>query len=169
MGQTKRKYKHTSINPSKHQLYNVETYELRTVRNAYLWESSATSEIEVSYNQYIYLDTNQIVARLSKGLKQVDLALLISISNRLLNKYNIVMHDKDKPHSTASIAKLVGETPHSVRNKLRRLEKQGLIAYKKLEDKKSWGKVYIVNPHFIKKGRDYKDCITKLFEDPNRN
>lgn len=167
MGNLKRKYSNTSLNPNENLLYNPDTSELQAVKNANMWVSTATGEFEVSYNNYNYLDTNFANILLSRGIKQVDLALLISISTRLLNKYNIVMQDQDKPHTTASIAKIVRESPQGVRIKLKRLEQQGLLAYTTLEEKKNWGKVYIVNPHFIKKGRDYKESIIKMFKDPS--
>ncbi|MFK2819037.1 hypothetical protein U0L90_02835 [Flavobacteriaceae sp. LMIT009] len=42
---------------------------------------------------------------------------------------------------------------------------EGLLAYKQVEEHKSWGKVFIVNPHFIRRGRYFKKFLGRTFDD----
>ena len=44
----------------------------------------STGEITISSKEYVYMDTEKLKILLDKGIKQVDLALLITLSSNIL-------------------------------------------------------------------------------------
>lgn len=160
MGTITQRYKDKVVK----EIINTETGEIMDISHMRLLERNSTNEISYNSKLYVYLDTDQLFRLLTKRIKQVDLALLISISNNLLLGSNICMINDEKPHTTESIAKLIGTTPQSAKLKLNRLEKVGLIYHGIMKENKRLGKVFIVNPHIIRKGHKMKGSLGKIFE-----
>ena len=165
MGDVKIKHKRIKINTKTTELLSTVTGEITQVKNATLYKSIPTNEATINYKTYIYLDTDKLTILLSQGLKQVDLALLTTLSGNLQHRYCVCLKNTERPHTTNSIAELIGETPQGVKIKLNRLIKLNLLAYTKSIGNTSWGKVYIMNPHFIKKGLNFSKSVCELFDD----
>ncbi|MCA0152914.1 hypothetical protein [Winogradskyella vincentii] len=165
MGEVKIKHKRTRVNTINKQLLDTVTGELTELKNETLYISKATSQVTVDYKNYVYLDTNRLGILLENGIRQVDLGLLITLSRKIQNRFCVCLKDDEVPHTTKTIAELIGETPQGVKAKLNRLEKQGVIAYTKSIGNSGWGKVYIINPHIIKKGINLSKTVCELFDD----
>jgi predicted transcriptional regulator len=78
------------------------------------------------------------------------------------------MINDDKPHTADSIAKMIGTTQQSVKLKLKSLEKIGAIHHGIMKENKRLGKVYIVNPHIIRKGHKMKQSLGTTFDEIKR-
>lgn len=165
MGEIKRKYKRTRIDTSKNQLLDTETGEVIEIKNASLYKTVPTNEVSIDYRNYVYLDTDKIPILLTKGVKQVELGLLLTLACNIQNRFCVCLKDGDEPHSTKSIAEMVGETPQSVKAKLNNLVEMGVLAYDLSKGNESWGKVYILNPHVIKKGIKLSQSVCEIFDD----
>lgn len=122
-----------------------------------------TGKINVTYYDYLYLNLQSLTKILSKGITQVELGLLISISSNLLKNENICMQDNDEPHTAKSIGKIIGNTKHAVKTKLNSLIKLDLLSYSKTRIGLRYKKVYRINPFLLKKGIDLKDDLAELF------
>jgi hypothetical protein len=164
MGTIKQRYKDTKAK----EIIDYETGEVIDISHTGLIERKSTDDISISSKAYVYLDTDQLFTLLANDIKQVELALLISISNNLMIGSNICMINDGKPHTTESIAKLIGTTPQSVKLKLNSLEKIGVIHHGIMKENKRLGKVYIVNPHIIRKGHKMKQSLGTIFDEIKR-
>jgi hypothetical protein len=165
MGEVKIKQRNIKINTRNTQLYNTETGLLTEIKNADLYKRITTNEVSINYEEYVYLDTLKLKILLAKGIKPVDLALLVTLSCNLLNRYCVCMENEEEPHTTKSIAKLAGGTVQSVKTKLNRLISEGVLAYTISKSNEKWGKVYIMNPHIIRKGVILSKSICEIFDD----
>jgi predicted transcriptional regulator len=164
MGTIKQRYKDSKAK----EIIDYETGEVIDISYTGLIERKSTDEISINSKAYVYLDTEQLFTLLANGIKQVELALLISISNNLMIGSNICMINDEKPHTTESIAKLIGTTTQSVKLKLNSLVKIGVIHHGIMKENKRLGKVYIVNPHIIRKGHKMKQSLGTVFDEIKR-
>jgi len=165
MGEVKRRYKDKKLNTINKMLFDSNTGELSDIGNITVMERKDSGEIMINSKAYVYLDTNCLTSLLLKGIKEVDLALLITLSSNLLIGHNICMRNEFDPHTTATIAKQCGYTVQAVKMKLNRLLKQNVLYYGTFKDKKSMGKVYVVNPHLIRKGNKLRAILGDIFND----
>ncbi len=125
----------------------------------------STGKINVEYKEYLYLDLVNLRTILSKGIKQVELGLLLTLCSNLLQNENICMQDNGEPHTTLSIAELTKNTEQAAKKKLNSLVKMGLLDYSKALVKMKFKKVYRINPHIIKKGIDLDMQLATMFDD----
>jgi hypothetical protein len=156
------RYKDTRVPIEGREIIDMSNGEIIPVGNSTLFKRTSTREITINSKEYVYIDTRNLSILLSKGIKQVDLALLFSLSNNLLINYNICLDNTGEPLNTASIAKLINNTTQSVKRKLKRLINQGLLYY---GTQNRYGKVYIINPYIIRKGRKLNGGLSELFDD----
>jgi hypothetical protein len=164
MGTIKQRYKDTKAK----EIVDYETGEIIDVSHTGLIERKSTNDISISSKAYVYLDTDQLFTLLANGITQVELALLVTVSNNLMIGSNICMINDDKPHTADSIAKLIGTTRQSVKLKLKNLDKIGVIYHGIMKENKRLGKVYIVNPHIIRKGHKMKQSLGTIFDEIKR-
>lgn len=164
MGRVKQVYKDTKVK----EIVNIETGEIIDVSDLGYIQRNKSDYNEYSSKLYFNVDTDQLFKLLANGIKQVELALLISISSNLMIKTNVCMINDEKPHTTESIAKLIGTTTQSVKRNLKSLQKLGVLHYGILKENKMLGKVYIVNPHIIRKGRKMKQSLGTIFDEIKR-
>ena len=164
MGRVKQVYKDTKVR----EIVNIETGEIIDVSDLGYIQRNKADYNEYSSKLYFNVDTDQLFKLMANGIKQVELALLISISSNLMIKTNVCMINDEKPHTTESIAKLIGTTTQSVKRNLKSLQKLGVLHYGILKENKMLGKVYIVNPHIIRKGRKMKQSLGTIFDEIKR-
>jgi hypothetical protein len=157
------------LNTTNRELVDTTTGETIDISGTNVMVRTSTGEITISSKAFVYLDTDKLSILLANGIKQVDLALLMTISSNLLIGSNICMNNDDNPHTTSSIAKLIINTDQAAKIKLNRLEKLGVIHYGILKENKNLGKVYIVNPHIIRKGVKLKGSLGSIFDDIKLN
>ena len=165
MGAITQRYKDKKIK----YITDTETGEIINTSELGLLQRTGTGEISITSKAFVYLDTDKLLILLHNEITQVELALLITVSSNLLLGSNICMKDENDPHTTESIAKLTKTTTQSVRGKLKRLEKLGILHYGIMRENKRLGKVYIVNPHIIRRGVKLKGSLATLFDDIRKN
>ena len=158
-------YKDEKVRHYGNDIVDTETGELINIGNSTLLKRTSTNEITINSKEYVYVDVQTLMKLLKKGVKQVDLALLLSLSSNLLIKYNICLNDDDEPLKTSTIAVLINNKPQSTKRKINRLIKHGLLYYGVYKQNKRLGKVYIINPYFIRKGRKLSGGLRFLFQD----
>lgn len=163
MGSIKRKTKTVKVSFKNIDTINTVTGELNEFADFTMLRQENTNKVVYTYESFVFLNTFRLISLLNDGLKQCDLALLITISTNLRYEYNICMKDGEKPHDATSIAELVKESVQSVRRKLKRLIKLGIIAHQKMPWLHNMGKVYIIDPIYIKIGADQSDALPGIF------
>jgi hypothetical protein len=163
MGTITQRYKDKKI---KH-ITDTGTGEVIDTSELGLLQRTNTGEISINSKAFVYLDTDKLLTLLANGITQVELAMLITISSNLLIGSNICMKNDNDPHTTESIAKLISKTTttQSVKGKLKKLEKLGVLYYGMMKENKRLGKVYIVNPHIIRRGVKLKGSLALMFDD----
>ena len=167
MGNIVSRYKDKRIYTEDSDLVLSKTGETIDITNGTIYKRTSTGEITVNYKEYVYMDTEKIRILLGQGLSQVELALLITISNNLLIGQNICMQDDELPHTTKSFANLIGNSQQATKKKLNILISRGLLYYGKVFKEHKYGKVYVINPHIIKKGHKLNENLISLFDDIN--
>ena len=158
-------YKNKRIQLSSNEVSDINTGEIFKLSKDSINEGIKTGEIMIDYKNYFTLDMESLNILLGNKIKQVELALLISIANNLMLGFNICLDSEDNPHTTESISFLVGNTVQATKKKLNSLILSGLLFYGILPKKKRLGKVYIINPHVLKKGKKLDKNIAPLFND----
>ena len=166
MGIIKIEYKYTQLNITGNEIIDRETGEAFDISNAAILKKTETGKISIHYASFIYLNIEKLRGLLEKKIKQIDLALLISMSINLLISKNISLKDDDTPHTASSIGKLIGLSEQSTKLKLNRMEDEGLLHYGTLKQEKHFGKVYVLNPSLIKKGLSFSNSLIELFYKP---
>ena len=150
--------------PPNLKIIETATGEIKTTQGSVFIRKS-TGKINVEYKEFLYLNIEGLRILLSKGIKQVELGLLLTLCSNLKQNENICMQDTDEPHTTLSIAKLSGNTKQATKIKLNSLIKMGILDYSKALVKMKLKKVYRINPHIIKKGIDLDNQLATMFDD----
>jgi hypothetical protein len=163
MESIKRRTKTARVSFKNIQTVNTVSGELNEFADFIMLRQEATNEVEYQYSSFVVLNTFRLMSLLKDGIKQCDLALITSISLNMRYGYNICMKDSETPHDAKSIAELIDEKEQSVRRKLKRLIKLGVIAHQKMPWLHNLGKVYIVNPLYIKIGKHHSDALPGIF------
>ena len=115
-----------------------------------------------SNSKYLSLYLNKY----GKGIKFNELGFLISMCQNLMFNYNISMYDLKTPHSAKSLSIQLNITEQSASRLLRRLIELDIVHKGKLDEMKNLGIVYIINPYFIRVGKNFSSKIDELFDDP---
>lgn len=153
-----------NYNPKKWGLINLETSEIINNPNGNLTQRTPSDEVSVDYKSYLYLNTNYLKTLIQNGVKDYELGMLLMLSCNLVFDYNLSVNENENVHTTNSIAKLIGQTPQSVKGKLNRLEQLGVIVRAKDPRHYKKGKVYIVNPLFLRRGKKFNENVSKYFK-----
>jgi response regulator of citrate/malate metabolism len=124
-----RLYKDTYLKMDKKILVDSQTGEIVNVRNASIIKREEVEKIQFNSTFYNYIDTHSLKNVLNNNLKQVDLALLLTMSSNLLMNYNICLDGKDNPLTADSIAQTTGQSRQSTKRKINSLISHGLLFY----------------------------------------
>ena len=162
MGQVRIANKSTLVKSPTGEIMIPETGEIISTSDGALLKLSQNGLAKVSYKHYNYIDTDTIPLLLRKGLTQTELGFLQVISSNLLMKYNICLQADDSPHTSDTIAELCQESVQSVNRKIRKLINHNIL-YK--GEMNRYKKVYVVNPHILKKGVDFSIDLLPLFDE----
>lgn len=165
MGKLVHRYKDEKIRLSSNEVADTETGEIINIGNSTLFKRTGTNEITINSKEYIYVDSENLNKLIRSGIKQVDLALLFSLSSNILIFDNICIDKNGEPLKTSTIAVLIGNTIQPTKRKINRLIELGLLYYGIYQRKKLLGKVYIMNPYVIRKGRKSSIELSWLFND----
>lgn len=130
-----------------------------------IYSISDSGKMYVTYDNYLSLNLDCLTAILSKGIKQVDLGMLISICSNLIVNENICLQPNNEPHTAESVAKIIGQTEQAAKKKLNNLVKMDLLNYSHAIVGYKKRKVYRVNPHLIKKGLNMNAQLAPMFSD----
>jgi hypothetical protein len=145
------------------ELIDISTGEVFDVENSNVFKSTITSKSKIKYSNFVFLDSNQTILLLKKGLSQNDLGLLMILSSQIEMETNICVQESEYPHNTVSISKLIGCSQQATKRKLNNLIEFGALYYGPVG--KNIKKVYVLNPHIIKKGVTTRKIIVDKFKE----
>ncbi len=159
----KQTFEYRSLN-STGDVVDSNTGEILNTPGSHLLERKPTGHCEFDYTRYAYLNTIAY-SDLQSRLKPSEMSLLTVLIAGIEPNFNICMQSQDHAHSTKSIAQALGETPQSVRRKLKRLIEHGVLYHGRMKHYKAkpLGKVYVLNPHIAKVGRRKSAELAELF------
>ena len=150
--------------PSNYEIIDKATGEIIPIDGSIMLRKS-TGGINASYNSFLTLNLLSLKIILSRGITQVQLGLLISISSNLLINENICMQDNGEPHTAISIGEIIGNSKQAAKTKLNSLIKLGLLNYSKTKVGLGYKKVYRINHCLLKKGKNLNAALQPLFND----
>jgi predicted transcriptional regulator len=145
-------------------LVDGETGELFDVEDSTVYANKFTGKIKIDYADFVMVEIIQLKILMRLGAKQEDIALLTILATQIEIGTNICLSELGKPHDTKSIAYLCNCTVQSAKRKLNRLIKLGAMAHDKFNTMK---KVYAINPHVVKKGKDTMPIVVSKFKELN--
>lgn len=157
-------YKNKKINPSGNEIADCGSGEIIDISGQTLTAGKKTNKVSVNYTNYLIIDIDKIQILVNK-LRQVEIALLISILTYIQTETHICMDEDDSPMTAKKAGRLIGESEQSTKIKLNALVNLNLLYYGKLHYRKSLGKVYVVNPHLLKKGKTFDKRLMSYFDD----
>ncbi len=161
-----RKFKNKVYRTDEIFAYSKETgEEIQLPRIGKITVSTPTKQVRISSQNYLYLDTDRLRTLKFNGITEVELGLLLLISENLSFNTNVCMQENGVPHTTATISTMLGQTQQGTKKKLNRLINLNTLSYKKLTGYESLGKVYIVNPFFLRRGKDFTEALDSIFKD----
>ena len=159
------RYKDTYLKMDKKHLVDSQTGEIDNIEKASIIKRETEGTIQFNSTCYNFIDTHSLRYAIKKNIKQVDIALLITMSSNLLMNYNICLDVKDNPLTADTTAKMIGQSRQSTKRKINRLISHGLFFHGVYRLKRSLGKVYIINPYLIRRGHKFSDGLATLFDD----
>ena len=153
------------LKPELYEITNKETGEIITFGNQNkVFATKLTGEVEYSSTDYSYFDNGKCIELFNKGIKYNELGVLIIMSLQISRRYNVCMYDAKTPFTTKTLSEILKITPQATRNIIRRLIELKIIAHVFLNDRKDLGKVYVVDPQLIRKGKLFSGNLKQLFE-----
>lgn len=149
-------------------IVDSSTGEILNTPGSQVLERKPTGHCDFDYRRYAYLNTIAY-SDLHSRLKPSEMALLTVLIAGIEPNFNICMQSQDHAHSTKSIAQALGETPQSIRRKLKSLIEHGVLYHGRMKHYKvkPLGKVYVLNPHIAKVGRKKHAELAELFNPVN--
>ncbi len=145
-------------------LVNEKSGEVRKAKGK-LTESYPKKCGQVHSKTYLYLDIDRLKILHSYGVSQVELGFLQLISTNLMSFHNICLDDQGKAHTPDTIAAWTGESRQNAKIKLDSLVEKNILAFVTYPDLKQFKKVYAVNPHILRKGKDQSEFLFIIFKD----
>ena len=165
MAKITERYKESTIRVSGNEIADTETWEVHDVKNSTLIKRKGINKVEFDYPSFFILDTTKIFKLLSSEIKQVHLALLITISSNLKMGCNICLDENEEPLTAKKIGQLINNSEQATKKKLNVLVNSGLLYYGKITRSEFKSRVYVVNPHIIKRGVYFENYLSSLFND----
>jgi hypothetical protein len=154
--------KGSKLKTNSNTLVDGETGELFDIKDSSVYANKLTGNIKIDYADFVMLEIVQLQILMRLGAKQEDIALLMILATQIEIGTNLCLNEFGKPHDTNSIARLCNCTVQSAKRKLNKLIKLGAMAHDKFNTIK---KVYAINPHIIKKGKDTKPIVISKFKE----
>ncbi|GEM_PF-1872652 len=158
-------FKQTDYNIGEWALINKETSEIRELTKGKITALTPTGQVRVSSKSYVFLDTERLKILRENGMKDGELGMLVLMSANLSFVNNICMQEDNSPHTSSSISQLMGQTQQAVQRKLKRLFDLGVLVKGKLPMQKHLGTVYMLNPYFIRRGKNFSSHLSTIFND----
>lgn len=162
MGQVKQSNNFKKVKSPTGEILIPNTGEIINISDGALIKLSPSGLVKVSYNHYNFIDTDMTTILLKKGVTQTELGFLQVITSNLLMKYNICLQKDDTPHTSHTIAKLCQESLQSVNRKIKKLINLNILFKGEMYRYK---KVYVVNPHVLKKGVEFNSELLTYFNE----
>ena len=132
----------------------------------YVTTSTPTSMDVYSSKIYNYIELETLKRIQTLDLKAQELGLILILVTSLEFKTNICLKEEGTPFSTKTIASRLGYSQQYVKALLNNLIKTGVLYKGKIKESKYPSKdVYILNPHLIRRGKNFYKSIGKNFTD----
>jgi predicted transcriptional regulator len=161
----KRRIKNEDYPTDRFGIYDKETGEPIELDYGKITASKPTKQVSVSSKNYLYLDTDRLKILKGNGIPDFEIGLLVLMCSNLAFNNNVAMNDEGVPHTSSSIAEMLGQTSQAVRRKLRKLEEMGVVKKTNIPGHRDMGKVYLVNPYLIRRGKNFSDFLSQIFTD----
>ncbi len=158
-------YKLNDYNIEQWALINKETSEIMNLKKGKITVIAPTGQVRVNSKSYVYLDTERLKVLRENGMTDIELGMLVLMTANLSFESNICMKDDKQPHTSLSISQMMGQTQQAVLKKLKRLIDLGVLVKGTFANMKHLGTVYLVNPHFIRRGKNFSGHLSNIFND----
>lgn len=164
-----KKIKTKALNATEYAFINKLTGEIEEFeKDSKVFTTKLTGDVEYNSKNYSYLDNDKLIELLNKEIKYNELGVLITMSVQLMKRYNICMYDEITPFSTKTLSEILKITPQATRNIIRRLIELNIVAEVTIKEMKHLGKVFVINPQLIRKGKQFSGQLGQYFREDKK-
>ena len=161
----KKNSKDTKLSWNDYEIVDKNTGVIGILKNTTLLIREEGYGMIMNSRLYYIVDQDRLNCLLNKGLEIQAMGLFIILSKNILKKFNICLNKNDIPYSAKLIAKEVNKSTQQVRSYIRILIEQNILHEAEISSQKHLGKVLVINPYLIRKGRLIDDSLKGLFDD----
>lgn len=165
MKRMEKKYKQRVLPSDKYEIVDKETGEIEDLKTGYMIERIPNYQVGFKSKSFLSFDTDSLKVLQSNGITETDMGLIMLISGNLSFNHNICMNNDKVPHTTLTISQMIKQSKQATKRKLNRLVELNILAYEKIPGNEHFGKVYMVNPYLLRRGKDFSEYLTKIFYD----
>ena len=161
----RRKTVSRTVDSNRYVIYDKSTgAEVEVNKGVNVYALHMSDDVVYDSKDYSYLDNNALVNLIHYGMKHHELGVLIMMSTNFMPHLNVCLDAKGYPFTTKSLSLLLKKTPQNTKSILNNLIKKGAIYYGFIPNAIHLGKVYVVNPQLLRKGKTFSGELPKLFK-----
>lgn len=133
-----------------------ETMRSETKSKERIQKKVPIGTFEVHSDNYVTFDDNA-VKYLLKVLNRTDVSRVFQMGNMTRGACSVISHPNSRPHTSESLAKVLEMSMNKFYAMVRKMVKEGILAYTVCAPTGIVKKIYILNPYIAKKKR-VMDC-----------
>lgn len=162
----KRITKTAGIDPNRYSLYDHETSELVPMdKSKKYYQSEELDLVKIDSKEYVTLDIERLNHLVVGKIGTTLLGFLFKLVPFVQMASNRLIHEGTIPHTSGSLAAVLGISQQNVKKNLDELVHANLIALVPTSKRRE-RKCYAINPYLVRRGKGVSSLLTVLFNDP---
>ena len=162
----KRITKTAGIDQNRYSLYDHETSELVPMdKSKKYYQSEELDLVKIDSKEYVTLDIQRLNQLVLGKIETNLLGFLFKLVPFVQMASNRLIHEGTIPHTSGSLAAVLGISQQNVKKNLDKLVQVNLIALVPTSKRRE-RKCYALNPYLVRRGRGVSSLLPELFNDP---
>ncbi len=127
-----------------------ESMRSETKSNERVQKKRPTGTFQINSDNYVMFDDNA-VKYLLKVLNRTDVSRVFQMGNMTRGECSVLSHPNNRPHTSESLATVLDMSMNKFYTMVRRMVKEGILAYTTCAPTGIVRKIYILNPYIARK------------------
>ena len=162
----KRITKTAGIDPNRYSLYDHETGELVPMdKSKKYYQSEELDLVKLHSKEYVTLDIERLNHLVVGKIETTLLGFLFKLVPFVQMASNKLISEGSIPHTSGSLAAVLGISQQNVKKNLDKLVEANLIALVPTSKRRE-RKCYVINPYMVRRGKGVSSLLPVLFNDP---
>lgn len=159
--------KSAAIDPNRYSLYDHETGELVPMdKSKKYYQSEELDLVKIDSKEYVTLDIERLNHLVVGKIETTLLGFLFKLVPFTQMASNKLILEGAIPHTSGSLAAVLGISQQNVKKNLDKLVQANLIALVPTSNKRRERKCYALNPYLVRRGKGVSSLLPVLFNDP---